>query len=136
MFAVLAVVVPDRPDPTPKATELSLQDQILGDWRVVKNFNGAIDQSASNLTWVFTREAMHQFHENAKPGTRFPYTLDTMKNPAVIQFPSSKQVGLLKVDGETMTVCLHFNSKGEPPAGFELPASAQATLLHLTRIKK
>ncbi|MBI2805473.1 MAG: hypothetical protein HYX68_10895 [Planctomycetes bacterium] len=136
--AVLVFAVPDRPSPFPDDTRV-FQERILGEWQVVSHFTGGRDDNRNNLMWVFTSETMqHVYLRNGKkdPGGKFPYTLDSTRNPAVIRFPASKFAGIMKLEGDSLTVCLHGSPALEPPVGFVSPPNTSITLLRLVRVRK
>jgi uncharacterized protein (TIGR03067 family) len=139
MIAVLAVAVPDRPDPTPKQTP-SLPEQMLGEWQLVKHVVAGNDVPELNgLLMVFGRESMQHVHLRngmRQPGGTFPYTLDVNKNPAVIDFRSSKFIGIIKVEGDLLTICFARNGESQPPAEFVSQPSTSTTLLQATRLRK
>ena len=139
MIAVFAIAAPDRPDPTPKVSR-PVQEQILGDWLQVKRVIGGNEQPNPNeLTMTVTPMNIQHVHlrNGAKePGFMFPYSLDTTKNPVVISFRASQYEGILKIEGDLLTIC--YSPAGEPqrPSGFASPPNTRITLLQLTRIKQ
>jgi uncharacterized protein (TIGR03067 family) len=139
LLALLVVAPPDRPDPTPKQTVRPLHEDILGEWQVIRHETGGNDDKRNNLIWAFTKDTMqHVYNESSgkRIGGSFPYTLDTSKSPAVIVFPNSKFAGILRVEGEMMTVCLHGDPNNQPPREFASPPGTRITLLQLSRVKK
>ena len=138
IFAVFAVAAPDRPDPSPMQRK-PLPEDILGEWQVIKHHTGGRDDNRNNLMWVFTKDTMQHVNlENGikRPASTFPYTLDATKSPAVLVFPASKFAGILKVEGDLMTVCLHGSPTNTPPPEFASPPNTPITLLQLTRVKR
>ena len=138
MIAVLAVAVPDRPDPTPKDNARPLPEQLIGEWRLVKQTNGGRDSTENTLTLLFTGKAMQHVHN--RDGTRqtagnFPYTLDTTKFPAVISFHPSNEA-IFKIEGDILTICFSPVGVRQPPAQFESPLGTQVTIMQATRIRK
>jgi uncharacterized protein (TIGR03067 family) len=106
---------------------------------VLRQHTGGNDDKRDNLLWTFSKDAMqHVFIENGgkRPAFSFPYRLDTAKSPAVIVFPGSKVAGILRIEGELMTVCLHGDPNNQPPSEFASPPGTRITLLQLSRVKK
>lgn len=138
IVTAFALAVPDRPDPSPLRSR-PLPEDILGEWQVIKHHTGGRDDNRNNLIWVFTKESMqHVYAEDVgkRPASTFSYKLDALKSPAVIVFPASKFAGILKVEGDLLTICLHGSQIDQPPPEFASPPNTQITLLQLTRIKK
>ena len=140
IFAVLAIAVPDRPDPTPKQAPPPLPEQIIGEWQLVKHVIAGNDIPELNgLLMVFGRENMQHVHLRngmRQPGGTFPYTLDATKSPAVIEFRSSKFIGIIKVEGDLLTICFARSGDLRPPSDFVSQPNASTTLLQATRLKK
>ena|ERR1019366_3023203 len=139
MFTCLTIAVPDRQDPTPKQAD-PLPERILGDWKLVKHVISGNDiPDMNNLVMAFERDKMqHVYLRNGMrdAGGTFPYTLDATKNPAVIDFRSSNYIGIIKVDGELMTICFARIGTTVPPTEFVSRTDNGTTLLQATRIRK
>ena len=137
MLAVLGFAVPDRPDPGAKNAR-PLAEDLLGDWRVIRRVNAGKDDVDLTLTLVFTRETMQHVRvtkEARSPGQTFPYLLDARPDPAVIRFRASKFTGILKIEGDLLTLCLHPSADDRPPPGFESPPGTAVTILQAMRVK-
>jgi uncharacterized protein (TIGR03067 family) len=139
LIAVLSLAAPNREDPTPKEAK-SLHEQLIGDWLQVKRVIGGTDQpNLNNLTLVFTRESLQHVHVVnglKKPGPSFSYSLDVTKAPAVISFRTSKFEGILKIEGDILTICYSQMGASRPPGQFLSTANPPTTLLQATRIRK
>jgi uncharacterized protein (TIGR03067 family) len=125
---VLAALVPDRQDPTPKETR-SPQEQILGDW-----------QDRNNKGFVFRIMASESvFVVNGKPspvdGLTATYSVDWAKNPVAIDFVQrnggSKLEAILKLEGDELMLALPLNN-GMRPTQFE----AGSVVLRYQRVRK
>ena len=79
---------------------------------------------------VYLRNGMRE------PGGTFPYTLDATKTPAIIDFRSSKYIGILKVEGDQLTICFAQAGTSVPPTEFVSRSNTATTLLVATRIRK
>jgi uncharacterized protein (TIGR03067 family) len=138
LFSVLAVAVPDRQDPSVKDVK-PLQEELLGDWLLVKHTNDGGNVDPNGLTMVFTRESLHHVYlrnGTKEPGGTFPYSLDATKKPAVISFRTTKYEGILKVERDTLTICFSRHGENQPPTQFASFPNTGANLLQATRIKK
>jgi uncharacterized protein (TIGR03067 family) len=134
----LILAVPDRPNPFPRESK-PLEERLLGQWRLMKRVNGGnSDANLANLTLVFSKDKMeHVTLGQTNATATFPYTLDAKRIPAVIEFPQSNRIaGLLKIEGDTLTINLDMAGQGKVPASFESPAGQNCSLLLLTRVRK
>lgn len=134
----MVCAVPDRPDPIPGDAR-PLPEEILGEWHVVTRLKGGMTEDREAMNWVFTKEEMqHIYLRNGGrvPASKFLYTLDAAKRPAVIVFTAASYAGILKVEGNIMTICLHPSSDKQPPPDFVSPPGSQASLLRLTRVRR
>ena len=68
-----------------------------------------------------------------QPSHVFTYSLDTTKNPAVISFRESGYEGIVKIEGDLLTICY---SQPQPPQQFASPVDSPITLIQARRIKK
>ena len=128
MFAVLAVAVPDRPDPTPKKAPLP-KEQIVGAW-----------QDQNNRTLMLRiRPAESEFLINGNPsphdGLTANIVIDWTKNPATIDFQPKQRggvmLGILKLEGDQLTINLR-TSGNTRPTNF----GAGDLLLHYQRVRR
>jgi uncharacterized protein (TIGR03067 family) len=139
MFTCLAIAVPDRQDPAPRQAD-PLPEQIRGDWKLVKHvIAGNNVHEMNNLVMAFERDKMqHVYLRDGRrdPGGTFPYKLDTNRNPAVIDFRAANYIGIIKVEGDIMTICFARVSTAVPPTEFVSRSDTGTTLLQATRIRK
>src|ERR1022692_3133874 len=85
MIAVLAVAVPDREDPTPKEKARPLQEQLLGEWLLVKSVVGGVeDKNFMGTTITFTPTELSIREGRQELSQELSYHLDAAKTPAVI----------------------------------------------------
>jgi uncharacterized protein (TIGR03067 family) len=138
LVPLIAIAVPDRPNPSPQDTRPT-QERLLGQWLMIKRVtNGKDDPNLANLTLVFSNDKMeHVTLGQTNAMATFPYTLDVGKNPAVIEFTQSGRIaGLLRIEGETLTICLEMTGQGKLPASFDSPIGSSHSLLQLKRVRK
>ena len=144
MFAVFAVAVPDRPDPTPREAK-TLADQLLGNWQSVRlivygNVNPPNQQDGDHTTidrgrWVSFKQGIQ------KDGMPTTYTIDITKSPAVIDFVVKqgamdiKLIGIIKIEGDLLTVC-YVTDRLARPTEFASAPNSQTSLLEMKRLKK
>jgi uncharacterized protein (TIGR03067 family) len=142
VLTVLAVAAPVRPDRFSRPEEPKRpQDQIVGDWQLVKLARGlALGEQAVNDNRVLRITPTDTvFMMNGQPsvgdGLTANYTIDWSKSPAVITFMpkqrGGKMLGIFKIEGDTLVVALNTGG-GQPPADF---ASA-AMIGHYKRVGK
>jgi uncharacterized protein (TIGR03067 family) len=134
LFSVLAIGVPDRPDPSAKENRPIAED-LLGEWQVTKRVTHGNDSpNLPVLHMLFKRDAMQHLLNGTQPATTFPYKLDAMKNPATISFQPGNETGILKIEGDVLTICL--DKENRFPAEFISPVNSKITLVQLKRVKK
>jgi uncharacterized protein (TIGR03067 family) len=139
MFAVLAVAVPDRPDPTPKEAK-PLAEQLQGHWQITASF---IDGVAFPLGgyYLIDGKRMMYFEKGKTRDESTTYTIDVTKKPATIDVISKigdmdvKEMGIFKIEGDVLTTCWPFQS-GNRPTQFELDPKKHSALMQMKRIKK
>jgi uncharacterized protein (TIGR03067 family) len=143
LLAVLTVAVPDRAPPEPKETPVA--QQIVGEWQLVTAIVGG-DPNAKNdapqTVLIFTAKEIH-VRENGKqqPNDDASYTLDATKKPVTIDIVpkragNKKIEGILKVEGDTLTLCFPFGGEGARPTNFVSAPNTQTALMHFKRLKK
>ena len=68
------------------------------------------------------------------------YKLDAKKKPAEIDITPPKEdgthLGIFKIDGDTLTICMSDKGASERPTKFESPEGSKVMLLTLKRAKK
>ena len=116
---VLAIVVPDRPDPAPR--EAKPEQQIVGDWL-------CIEATGKNVhTFLISpTETLWSLNGQAQPGNGLSakIVIDGSKSPATIDFIAKqggqKYTGIWKVEGDQLT--LAWANGDLRPTAFAAPA--------------
>jgi len=89
------------------------------------------------MKWVFTADGKFSFEFGPETGDG-TYTTDTSKDPAEVDYKSTKigkgNKGIFKADKESMTFCF-AEGGGERPTKFESPAGSRILILTLARKK-
>ncbi len=127
LFSILliAVAAPNREDPTPKEKPPVPQQQILGDWQLVKLSlgPGSVPQDRTTFNQVFRITPTETvFMVNGEPsvgdGLTAMYTLDPSKNPMTIDFTpkqrGGKMPGILKLEGDQLILGLTTGGEVRP----------------------
>jgi uncharacterized protein (TIGR03067 family) len=146
VLIVLALVsLPDRPNPAPKEAPKPLHEQLVGEWRLVKGVIGGEAKGEKRTVFVFTKTDI-RVHENnrQKDVDDATYTLDETKSPTHIGIRPKHQgnddgrslPGIIKLDGETLTLCFSDGGEGSRPTDFTSTAGTSNVLMILERIKK
>lgn len=128
-LAIVAFAAPDRPDPTPKQA-VAPSEQILGDWEIVSGPKDGVLRvrriTAANMLILVN-------------GTPWPndqlsgdYKVDWSKSPATFEIPRTRCKGILKIEGDLLTICYTFG--GPYPAEFKTVNGNRVTLSQ--RMKK
>lgn len=147
LIALLAVAAPNREDPTPKETTKPLQEQILGDWQLVKRVLGGNDNPndrIGGIVSITSKTLQFRDKDQAAPEEETLYHLDVFKKPATIDLTPTRNNGagnmivrgIVKIENDTLTICFSFGGKGERPTEFTSPAQSTTALIQFTRIKK
>ena len=134
---VLAVAAPgDKEAPKKEAPTL------VGDWDGEKAVRGGKERPVpeGGITITFTKDGKLLFKEGAKDTTEGSYKVDAKKDPAEIDLTPPKEegtlVGIYKLDGDTLTICLSEKGSTDRPTRFESPEGTNVMLITLKRIKK
>lgn len=140
MLAVLAVAVPDRPNPTPKEAR-PLQEQLQGEWQVVSAMTAGkpiATLKPGEAVFIFAGDRLIIRRPNLE--NVYEFTIDGTPNPAVISLRSKKiagkdvnkpapVIGILKIEGDLLSICLR------PVNGFASTPETKATLWQVKRAK-
>jgi uncharacterized protein (TIGR03067 family) len=145
LLTVLSVAVPDRPDPSPREKAAPIQQQLLGEWQLTSTLVGGDPKLAKGPpdTVLIFMPGVIQVRENGKrrESDDASYTLDVTKSPTAIdilqiQGPQNKVEGILKVEGDQLTICFAFGGRGSRPTGFASAPKTQNALMQFKRIRK
>jgi uncharacterized protein (TIGR03067 family) len=148
MIGVLAVAVPDRPvpdrpEPAPK-NENSLQEQLLGEWQLVKITVGNKDLADHPVkhSIIFVRGEI-QVMENGQRKNQedAAYVLNEAKKPATFDIIPKRQgekklEGILKIEGDVLTLCMEVMGAGRRPMEFRSNGDSFTALMQLRRVRK
>ena len=143
LLAVFAVAVPVRPDIAPKE-ERPPECQLLGHWQLVKIMLGdmVLPEETEGSFVTFTRTEIL----TTKKGERSPdddalYIIDWSKKPATIDLTPKEKgekavVGIVKVEGDRLTICFAVNPTGPRPDDFAARPASLIGMLELKRMTK
>jgi uncharacterized protein (TIGR03067 family) len=143
LLGVLSIAAPVRPERNyPRAEEPKpLQEQIIGDWQLVKLAHGTprMEHAINHNMVLRITPSETVFIVNGQPsqadGLTANYSIDWARNPIAIDFMpkqrGGKMPGILKLDGDTLIMGLTTGGDVRP-ADF---ASAQM-LGHYKRVGK
>jgi uncharacterized protein (TIGR03067 family) len=142
LFVVFVSAVPDRQDPEVKGAK-PLQEQLLGEWVSVKHLVGGVeDKNHLGSTITFTpTEILIREKDRRGPNEDATYVLDSAKKPASIDIvlkidPTKKIAGIVKVDGDQLTLCFPQDGQGPRPTEFVSSPKTGIALVQLKRVKK
>lgn len=128
LFAVLAIAVPDRPDPTPKQDKPP-QNQLVGDWQDRNHPAHMLRFVGDETVFMINGQA------SAGDGLTARVFIDWSKNPATIDFMpkqrGGKMMGILKLEGDQLHIAL-TTTNAPRPMNFGMANLA----LHYQRVKK
>jgi uncharacterized protein (TIGR03067 family) len=144
MVAVLAVAVPDRPNPRPNAAR-PFAEQLPGEWQVVTaltNGRPHLGTKPGEAVFIFEGDRMTISRPTLK--NIYAFTIDTTKNPWTIDMKSvnigGKAVksagtvpGIVKLENGTLSLC--FKSGGPRPSEFTSTPDSRTILWQLKRGK-
>jgi uncharacterized protein (TIGR03067 family) len=146
IVALAVFAVPDRPDPTPKESTLTLTEQIHGEWQVIDALargqpNGAI--KANQAVFRFEGEKMLlRLAPGAAKEYEYRFSVDAAKSPATFDFSiatsaaKNANVGIIKIEGDVMTICYSFVGATGRPNEFASTATSNTALWKLRRVSK
>lgn len=138
---VLALAAPDREDPTPREKTKPIHEQILGEWQLVNSVVGGRNEKKDGVL-TFTRTEIH-ITENGqrRSGDDADYVIDATKKPAAIDISvkrdgSQKIEGILKIEGDQLTLCFPRGGGAMRPTDFVSTPQTGIAVMQFTRIKK
>jgi uncharacterized protein (TIGR03067 family) len=141
ILPLLMLAVPDRRDPTPSETK-PLAEQLQGKWQPVKRvvFGDEQRESIEESTFTIIDATRGTDMEQGKPARGgFSYTIDITKKPAAIDLGTDakhlKVTGIFKIEGDTLTMCLSFNTDSRPTQ-FISTRESQTILIEMRRYNK
>jgi uncharacterized protein (TIGR03067 family) len=146
MIAVLAVAVPDRPDPTPKEAR-PLTEQLQGEWQMVSTLVGGQPDKISvrgDHVIVFKADQMHIGLRAKQLPAQFKYAfaVDATKKPAsfdiIYQRTEKGKIlpCIVKIEGEVLTLCYSRLGANDRPAEFASPRDTNIVLWQFKRVGK
>lgn len=133
MLAILAVAAPDRLDPRPMDNR-PLKEKMDGQWQLVNSVISGQGQDPSSFpATVYTFSPGRLVTRSAKQpqGASFGVVLDDQHTPAHIDFiagsaePKTTYPGIVKLEGDLLTLCFTRSVNGQRPTEFAAPADAQ-----------
>lgn len=122
MIPLLALAVPDRPDPTPREAK-SPQELIVGDWLCIEATGNTV-----HTFRVTPAETLWSLNGLPSPenGLTANIVIDGSKTPATIDFTAKrgggKYLGIWKVEGDQLTFAINDINNNSRPTEFRAPA--------------
>src|SRR5262245_34376051 len=137
LAAVLAVGAPgDKEAPKKDAPS------IVGEWEGEKLVRGGQERPIPDggVKITFTKDGKLLFKEGNKDEETGSYKVDAKKSPAEIEVVPPKEtethIGIFKIEGDTLTICLADKNSADRPTKFESPDGTNIMLVTLKRVKK
>ena len=127
LFTLLAIAVPDRALPPANEQPKAVREQLVGEWKFVSGVMGGNEKKeADGTVLTFTRTDIQIREKNQNRVEEATYVLDEKKKPATIDImpkngPDKRVQGILKLDGDTLTLCFAHGGEGERPLDFVSP---------------
>jgi uncharacterized protein (TIGR03067 family) len=137
LFGVaLAVAAPGDKEAPKKETPT-----LVGEWDGEKAVRGGKERPvpAGGITVTFKADGKMLFKEGNNSAEDGSYKADAKKEPAEIDISPPGEgtlVGIYKLDGDTLTICLSEKGSTDRPTKFESPEGTNVMLITLKRIKR
>jgi uncharacterized protein (TIGR03067 family) len=115
---------------------------IVGEWDGEKAVRGGQEKPVPDggVKVTFTAEGKLIIKEGTKDANESTYKVDAKKTPAEIELTPPKEdgtrLGIYKIDGDTLTICLADKDSTDRPTKFESPDGTNIMLITLKRVKK
>mgnify|MGYP000567540699 CR=1 FL=1 len=139
LAVALAISAPALKDPPKQEVKLA------GEWIVESQVTGGRPLNSKLVRrYIFSAEGkwtMTSAKGKATPTLTRTFTIDATKKPPMIDMKLSAAAtanaytGILKIEGDTMTLCYSRNAD-ERPTQFESPQDSTVVLIVLKRVKK
>lgn len=117
-------------------------DNIVGEWTVVNQERDGKAGSFFSDSMSFTADGKWgRVYEGKEARNCEKYVLDTTAKPGTIDLIFTKDTnvagayGIVRIDGDTLTMCLNYSSRVRPDK-FESPAGSSNMLIVMKRVKK
>jgi uncharacterized protein (TIGR03067 family) len=115
---------------------------IVGEWIGETAISGGKQRPAPEKGFVmkFSADGTLSLKDDGRDRPDVPYKLDAKKTPAEIDIVPPKgeetMIGIYKIEGDTLTICLTGGKDAARPTKFESPEGAMTVLITLKRAKK
>lgn len=115
---------------------------IVGEWDGEKAVRGGVEKPLpeGGVKITFTADGKLISKEGNKDAEEGSYTFDAKKNPGEIDIVPPKEsethIGIYKIEGDTLTICLADKNAATRPTKFESPDGSNIFLVTLKRVKK
>ena len=140
--AVLFGVVLSVAAPGDKEAPKKEAPTIVGEWDGEKAVRGGQERPVpeGGIKITFSADGKLVVKEGNKDAHEGTYKVDAKKNPAEIEVTPPKEdgtrIGIYKIDGDTLTICLADKDSTDRPTKFESPDGTNVMLMTLKRVKK
>ena len=124
-----------------KEKEVKDEEAILGSWKVVTFDVGPVvdipAEKVANMRYTFEKDGRLVSLTGSKEELIVSYTLDATVTPKAIdlKYPSCTFLGIYKLDGDTLTLCVHQVTKSVRPTEFKPDSDKYHALITLKRVK-
>ena len=143
LLAILAVAIPDRPDPMPKPPAPPVET-ILGDWQMINALVGGREEDpkkVADTSLVITSERILVREPNREKPEEARYVIDATKKPATIdimpdQGGNIKVEAIYRIENGVLTLCFGRGGNSPRPMQFASEPNTEVSLLQFRRIKK